>query len=185
MNGRRRALLARKASGNLPGEYRQVRWIGYAGPGKYLNTGVSGEDVSVIRVTVARISGADNRTVMPSAFNVSSGAPVSAPYGFLEGGTASAFSVVPAVAQSSTFDFTDFVFTRSAAFQANVGFGYSNGIFCPSLRFSKLTMEDSNGNILFDAIPCYRKSDGAIGLYDTVNSVFRETAGAWTKGDDT
>ena len=43
-----------------------------------------------------------------------------------------------------------------------------------------------NETLVRDLIPCYRKSDGVIGLYDKVNGVFYTNAGtgAFLKGDD-
>lgn len=42
------------------------------------------------------------------------------------------------------------------------------------------------GNLLYDFVPCYRKVDGVIGMYDLVNKVFKTNAGSgtFTKGAD-
>jgi hypothetical protein len=46
--------------------------------------------------------------------------------------------------------------------------------------------KDSNGNYVANYIPCYRKSDGEIGMYDTVSKAFFASAntGTFTKGAD-
>lgn len=46
--------------------------------------------------------------------------------------------------------------------------------------------KDSNGNYLANYIPCYRKSDNEIGMYDTVSKAFFASAntGTFTKGAD-
>lgn len=46
------------------------------------------------------------------------------------------------------------------------------------------TVKDLNGNIVGEFIPCYRKSDGAIGLYNLTTSTFCEKIGygTFTKG---
>lgn len=43
-----------------------------------------------------------------------------------------------------------------------------------------------SGNLSVNYIPCYRKSDGVIGFYDTVNNVFKVNngGGTFTKGPD-
>lgn len=43
-----------------------------------------------------------------------------------------------------------------------------------------------NGNLLKKYIPCYRKSDDVIGLYEVVNGEFKTNAGTgvFTKGPD-
>ena len=45
---------------------------------------------------------------------------------------------------------------------------------------------DKDGNLVRDFIPCYRKTDNAIGMYDLVNNVFYGNAGTGTfeKGND-
>lgn len=55
----------------------------------------------------------------------------------------------------------------------NAGSAYSNG-FSGKIYYSKLY----NNNILvFDGIPCYRKSDNEIGMYDLVTNTFFTNAG--------
>lgn len=46
--------------------------------------------------------------------------------------------------------------------------------------------KDSNGNYIRNFVPCYRKADNEIGLYDLVNGVFYTNAGTGTfsKGSD-
>ena len=45
---------------------------------------------------------------------------------------------------------------------------------------------DNNNNLICDLVPCYRKSDGEIGMYDLVSDVFRTNLGTGTflKGDE-
>ena len=64
----------------------------------------------------------------------------------------------------------------------NVGSVYSKG-FSGKIYYSKLY----NNNILvFDGVPCYRKSDNEIGMYDFVSNTFFTNAGTGTfiKGDN-
>lgn len=46
--------------------------------------------------------------------------------------------------------------------------------------------KDNNGNFIANYVPCYRKSDGVIGMYDTVSRSFFTSAnsGTFTKGAD-
>ena len=45
---------------------------------------------------------------------------------------------------------------------------------------------DNDNNLICDLIPCYRKADGVIGMYDVVRKIFLTNAGAgsFTKGAD-
>lgn len=41
-----------------------------------------------------------------------------------------------------------------------------------------------NGVPIIDLVPCYRKSDNKIGMYDLVSQTFMPVTGTWTKGAD-
>lgn len=45
---------------------------------------------------------------------------------------------------------------------------------------------DKNGDLICDLVPCYRKSDGVIGMYDVVRDMFLTNvgSGSFTKGAD-
>ena len=62
-------------------------------------------------------------------------------------------------------------------YETNVGFMGS----CYGFK-----MDDANRNPLRNFIPCYRKADGVIGMYDTVTNLFFENSGdgSFTKGPD-
>ena len=45
------------------------------------------------------------------------------------------------------------------------------------LYYGKITV---NWALVRDLVPCYRKSDSVIGMYDVVNDVFYTNAGSWT-----
>lgn len=40
------------------------------------------------------------------------------------------------------------------------------------------------GITIIDLVPCYRKSDNKIGMYDRVSKSFKSVTGTWTKGAD-
>ena len=52
--------------------------------------------------------------------------------------------------------------------------------------FKSMTIADENGELLRNFVPCYRESDGEIGVYDLVNGVFYTNSGSGTfiKGED-
>lgn len=55
------------------------------------------------------------------------------------------------------------------------GVSSSNGKYYGKLY--KFTMADANGNLIRNFVPCYRKSDSVVGLYDPVSSTFFTNAG--------
>lgn len=52
--------------------------------------------------------------------------------------------------------------------------------------FKSMIITNANGETLRNFVPCYRKSDGEIGLYDIENDVFytNDGTGTFTKGQD-
>lgn len=53
-------------------------------------------------------------------------------------------------------------------------------------QISAFKYYDKNGDLICDLVPCYRKSDGVIGMYDLARSIFLTSAGSgsFTKGAD-
>lgn len=82
--------------------------------------------------------------------------------------------------QSVTRDYTNsnygifYAGTSSSSFNQFVG------------RIYWLELYDSNDNLIAEYLPCYRKSDGVIGMYETVGGVFytNNGSGSFTKGSD-
>lgn len=54
------------------------------------------------------------------------------------------------------------------------------------MTFYSFQYYDKNNDLICDLIPCYRKSDGVIGMYDIVRKIFLTNAGSgsFTKGAD-
>lgn len=53
-------------------------------------------------------------------------------------------------------------------------------------RFKSMVIEDANGTVLFNGIPCYHKTSGEIGIYDKANERFlvNQGTGTFLKGGD-
>lgn len=65
--------------------------------------------------------------------------------------------------------------------------GSDNGVLNrSSARFYSMKIEDGNGSVLFEGVPCYHKISGAIGIYDLATDAFFTNLGSgnFTKGDD-
>lgn len=62
---------------------------------------------------------------------------------------------------------------------------YTTNQFSKSI-FKSMIITNANGETLRNFVPCYRKSDGEIGLYDIENNVFytNNGTGDFTKGQD-
>ena len=49
-----------------------------------------------------------------------------------------------------------------------------------SMKLYKLDIYDGDGTQIFNGVPCYRKSDSVIGMYDVINKVFYTNQWSWT-----
>jgi hypothetical protein len=58
--------------------------------------------------------------------------------------------------------------------------------FAGIIRIAYFKYYDKNGTLICDLVPCYRKSDGVIGMYDIIRDTFLVNAGSDTfeKGTD-
>lgn len=63
---------------------------------------------------------------------------------------------------------------------------YKTDAFAFNGKVKSLFIENANGTITHNYIPCYRKADGVIGVYDIVTSTFltKSGSGSLVKGDD-
>lgn len=184
---RRRALMMVKRSGSrLPAEYQEVEYIGYVGTYKYLITPISASNMTHVIADIAKTSlpESNSGSVFPSVFaTTSSNSPSGAYWGTLENISGSKFTADPSHTKTQTFDRTRITSTRNTSSAQYIGLGYNSGAFCPGLNFYIMKIYNST-TLLFDGVPCYRKSDSKIGMYDLVSESFVKSIGTWTKGGD-
>lgn len=182
---RRRALMAVKKKGGsiLPAEYQEVEWIGYNTSKLYLTTPVGASNVTKVVSDVEKLSVPSSGTVFPNGSGSSS-------WGTVENISGSKWSCNPSYAKDTLFGRTTLTSTKTGTVSGNVRLGYSSNAYCPQLRYHTLEIYGENDTLLFNGIPCYRKSDNLIGMYDTVSESFVASTkeggstGNWSKGDD-
>lgn len=191
----------------LPSEYQQVEYIESTGT-QYINTGINTNTTtsryetkinpSLVSGTIGIFGTRNSSTANQSSMNVfiidgafrldwlngSMGSSVR-----ISSNTEYTISITRGLATINNVNYR-FVETTSidslypfyvGSFN-NVGSVFSNG-FSGKIYYSKLY----NNNILvFDGVPCYRKSDNEIGMYDFVSNTFFTNAGTGTflKGQD-
>ena len=76
--------------------------------------------------------------------------------------------------------------SKSTGYTMFAGWNSKNGIsFYASAKLYKATIQENEITIM-DLVPCYRKSDGEIGMYNMVNDEFYTNSGSGTflKGND-
>ena len=192
MSSRRRMLEFLSLS-RLPSAYQEVEYIGSSGT-QYINTGVG----TLLRC-VCDIKFADNntRTLMGYLDFGSAGSYVDKQadkYYGLGGGVSS--NILATERHEIEIDKTSGakikLTIRSTSIERNVNYlpqanfallggvqGYEGGSTLYSCK-----IYDVSDVLVRDFVPCYRKADSVIGLYDLVNDVFYTNAGTgvFTKG---
>ena len=185
---RRRALMgANGGGGRLPAEYQEVEWISrdsYS-PWLSMNFGSFGPLTMVVIVTpnggfgeinsfVGRVAWSNQENDYRVGFSAAD--EVSVFYGnnvtiISTEENANKFTVTLAINVPSTTG-------RFCLFRMNAGGTYT---FTGKIYTVKL---EKNDNTLVELVPCFRKSDGEIGMYDIISNAFITNAGSgtFTKG---
>lgn len=189
--------------GGLPSEYQEVEYIQSNG-NQYIDTGIGGSDLGEYEIkmsplssrattweqyfagqtytetTVGKLYENSNRFVYqgyPLARNV---------YVTISNLTDNAFEikVINGGVYSNGTKLTDYTPREWGTHTFYIFASHSEGLRA-SMRLYYLKMY-SNGTLVRDYIPCYRKADSVIGLYDLVSKVFytNQGTGTFTKGGD-
>lgn len=193
MMDRRRALMgANKSDGRLPSEYQEVEWIGVANssttPTAYLDAGNVIRPGDMVKAEIkpysrvgsydSPIGGSINAgTYWYVYFNMSLTQIVFYKTGKL--------SYTSSSATIGEWDELLFSMTGAEEIPLNI---LRSGLkrYAYNGKIKSLSIEDGNGSATHIYVPCYRKTDGVIGMYDLIGRSFLINAGTgdFTKGAD-
>ena len=203
-------------AGGLPSAYQQVEWIGSnpqsATVGQYLDLGIAFDTAAVIHLNFisnyangqpfgASESSGKYRCMISQTANGAYSA-----YG--SNGSSYIASTISGCGQEVDFVYTlkkglfeikDLISGNVSA-QATTQAAYTMtrnlylfaqnyntaARFAGFYNFKGFKYYDKNDTLICDLIPCYRKSDGVIGMYDIVRKIFLTNvgSGSFTKGAD-
>lgn len=184
---RRRALMMARESGRIPSAYQECEYIGYNGRYAYLTTPIKASEMTHVVAEIAKVSlpSSNSGSIFPSGFSSDSAQADGNYWGTLENASGSKFTASPSHTKTQTFDRTQITSTRGSSSSLYIGLGYNSNGFCPGLNYYSLKIYNAS-TLLFDGVPCYRKSDNIIGMYDMVSNVFCPVhgSGTWRKGAD-
>ena len=182
MNRRRALMMIEEVHGDIPNEYQKCECVKKSANGPYLRaTGITELPVGAeVTIKSHRTDTATNTIRCPcgdnasgfepyyrnSEIKVSGGALISVTRG-------TPYDVIVASPARKTSALTVFAYNPPNYVYNFIGFIY--GITAKS-----------GGAVLLDLVPCYRKSDGEIGMYDTVSRQFFKNlgTGSFAKGAD-
>lgn len=189
-----RRLMLRNASGGggLPNEYQQVEWIGHT-QNKYSYVLITYPNYWTFNLgkIVVEMTIPSGSTTNPVVFGGGyANGTCTSPYFDLNGAVGNCTCVPKLSDVSDKKQKTTYVLTPKTGTQkSQADFGYSalgwdSNSFTTSIQAYSIFVYDRNDNVLFNGIPCYRKSDNVIGLFDAVNQAFFPVRGTWSKGAD-
>lgn len=211
---RRRQMMSAKeqGGGGLPDAFQQVEWIGIptSGARPYIDTGIVA-NATVYRMVAKykhTVGGdyyglgtklGDGSTNQLSFFGYYNTTSEWAWRGYFYGPQSYLNNVHEADAtfrngsQEIVFDGTNYTYSKTGDFNGTMTFyifgrhhdGDTIGMVASGMRYYYLKMY-LDDVLVRDYIPCYRKSDGEIGMYDLVSNSFFTNAGSGTfeKGND-
>ena len=186
----------------LPSEYQEVEYIQSNG-NQYIDTGISGNDIGEYEIKLNALgsqahsweqyfAGERNATTYTGKLYCSSSQIVYQGYPTGSDIQLGSISDTLEIKVLRSTGITSNGVYKSAYSGANWGTltfwifnSHSEPTLGASMRLYYLKMY-SNGELARDFIPCYRKADGVIGLYDLVSKTFFTNAGSgsFTKGGD-
>lgn len=207
-----RRLMLRNASGGgggLPSEYQQVEWVGSTGT-QYINTGIIPNDEFGMKLiatnTAPQIVSLDymflgirqnnKRWFLAQSYNSWYYGWNNYHYVAINDSVQNVFSTISLnykndrkyiVEGGRTVNLTESLYSNftASAFVFAANDGNNNAIYQAKckIQFAEIT---NGNNVIANYVPCYRKSDGEIGMYDTVSATFFTNAGTgtFTKGAD-
>lgn len=181
---RRRALMAASHL-RLPAEYQEVEWVGVqnhsSSPTAYIDVGVYAIPTGAVLRMETKPFSIIGQYDSPAGYNGSfeiyytNNGQAMATYG------------------GTTYNFTYTIGSEWDSFSITSGrpsglnlLTYRADKYAFNGKFKTAQITDSSNNVVHDYVPCYRKSDNEIGVYDIVTDTFHTNSGTGTlvKGND-
>ena len=189
-----------QGQGRLPTAYQEVEYIECQGDGAYINTDIKG-DVSITTSLDGCFTSTATGTKVFLGLGTSAGNWIGQYNRKYAVGTTSAFTTSISSSERktliATFDSNGCSLTvdnetvsREGTHSASNYFNifFSGTTYTPSARVYEASIYQLSDNTLIrHFIPCYRKADSEIGLYDLVTNTFfnnNSSSGTFLKGND-
>lgn len=179
---RRRALMAAKKSGRLPAEYQEVEYLTSedSKANRYVNTQIDVMSANIVVMRYSKESGRDG--IIVATYSEGN---LTIPFGAMSQVAGRGWTCSPEIERATLVDKANLTFTRIATGEGTIALmGWKGRTYVPKGSLYSATIYDANDAKIADLVPCYRKVDTAIGLYDTVNQRFCQQTGGIGKGPD-
>ena len=209
-------IILKETNERLPQEYQQVEWIhAEQDVGAYLNLGFSFDTAAKIKMGMYKINTVESYIFGVAEQNGTYRCMITAPYestkAYTYGSTGSAFAAtcvdlrngyndLECVIQPNSVSITNMTTGALSSYTGDDLISYKTTkdllLFAQNYngnirhkghrKITYFKYYDKNNSLICDLIPCYRKKDGVIGMYDAVNKRFLTNigTGAFLKGVD-
>lgn len=183
--------------GDLPSEYQKVAWIGVENssqvPTAYIEAGLVINAGDVLYAEIKPFSIVDQYdSPLGGAYNT--GYPLWELYYTQSGNALEVYSVSVGGGIKAVLD-GDYSYVIGSWDNVSINFSantmlniltYKNNQYAFNGKIKTLVVKNSNDVVTHNYVPCYRKSDDVIGMYDTVVGVFHMNAGtgSFVKGEN-
>ena len=161
----------------LPSEYQEVEYIGTTVQTRlqsYILTGVSSNNKS-IELKYERTTTVTSGPIIITSYNPSNLSSVVAPWAAADGRTSGGgVTITPALSVIDTPEIYTVQFPATS-YYIRIG-GWTDTVWTAGSRYYYVKIFDSS-TLIFDGVPCYRKSDGKTGLYDLIGQAFVPNSG--------
>ena len=179
---KRRMLMQMPQGGLLPGEYQQVEYLSNitanGRENRFIATGikVSGNQKKVYVTFAMNWNPGSADAMMVSSYQDADHLRSISPYACACGATSNT-TITPTISKSDIGVKTDFIVTiNPTGYYIKMG-GWSDGSWTQGYWY-RFRVEEMDGTVLADYIPCYRKSDNKPGMYDLTTATFRPSDGS-------
>ena len=169
------------SASRLPAGYQEVEYIECSDSvSSYIDIGITWNNLSKIKTKVQYLDSDASGMLFNNPNRENPYIAVSRTVGL------SNFSSNISLSQLTNQQITELEMTFTSTYTTNVITRNWDGVWNNRLRYFYIEFYDNNDTLVRNFIPCYRKSDTEIGLYDLVNDVFYTNAGSGTfiKGND-
>ena len=175
----------------LPQEYKQVEYIKLDSTdprSTYIATEIPISEISTVicKYSYENFSSIYHPMMLSS---LNSNGITSIPWVCTDGEKSDVSEITPIIAKSENLEPTEFIvkYDSSSENLLKIG-GWSDNYWTPVGSYYYVRIYDKKNNLIFNGIPCYRKSDNEIeiGMYDVVGNKFyaNKGTGAFEKGAD-
>lgn len=176
------------SSNVLPSTYQQVEYIELDNSNPqltFLTTGIQLKDISTIDVKYSFSNVVANNPMIFASYVSPDSLGSAAPFICVTGNVSGSWEILPTISKTATNTPKDFLIVNenTTTNYLKIG-GWGDSNWTAIGRYYYVRVFDKTNSIIFNGVPCYRKSDNEVGMYDLISQTFftNASSGTYTAG---